>query len=122
MKNLYFTDSTQFYAYLERYHAGKNRMVAVTESPVCSVASGSAVHLSNKPNSTYKVTVYEGRITGKLRRVIRVMEVDQGLYRILGYHIDIASGFYFGQLDRLVNTLTTRKRKLITLLNVITSV
>lgn len=76
MRNLYFTDSTQFITYLERYHVGKDRIVAVTESPVCSVASDSAAHPLNKPNSTYRITVYEGRITGKLRRVIRVMEVD----------------------------------------------
>lgn len=121
MKNLYFTDSTRFVAYLERHHVGKNRMVTVTESPVCSMASSLAFNLSNKSNSIYRVTVYEERITGKLRRVIRVMEVDQGLYRSLGYYIDIASGFYFGQLDSFVNTLTARKRKLIALLNVITS-
>lgn len=96
-------------------------MVAVTEGLGCSVAGGPAVHPVNGPNPVYRVTIYEGIITGKLRRAIRIMEVDLGLYRSLCDYTDIEDGFYLGQLDGLV-ALVARKRKLLALLDVINSV
>ena len=113
MKKLYFNDLARLATYLQRYHVGKGRMVTVTEGPGCLMAGGPAVHPVGGPTCVYNVTIYEGRITGKLRQAIRVVEIAQDTYRGLAYHINAESGFYFGQLDSFVNTLLGRRRKLL---------